>query len=609
MFDSTESSFPKGFSTIEPFLEGLSGNTPTPLDAAVRDLSGQANNQNSLQSLSAQKLMEPPALVAPILTALPATLEQGAASDFATQNPFEPRDLGSASQEEVESLSGRASERQILQTADVLLTGGTLDQASLNSADGTFVVDESGLVEINFLFDGGAYSGELAVFTLAGMGGLDASGFAKEAARRALSGTSEGQIVIVDSIEGAQFSGELGERDRNQGSAASSKSLTLSAGTRFALMLAPNSTIAAVSAGKASGPNIPLFSISAFNPKGNSQLAQAAKGIFAMEDMQIGKGDADFNDIIFQIEGASSSIPSLSQLTNPTKIWLANPTAQPFLALSQSPEGNSGEESPEENPGGNPGENPSSPPQNPPENPPTGPTDPVVEPPLEPAVTVDISGDVNKFTKSASEADIVATGANSITIGTQTVYIGTEQVSANNQNPIIRSFDAVNSENNWTRQDLETTGTDGRGLGLIWTETALYGVFSVDGAQGKATEDFRRATGGVQQSWLSSYGMGGGSKVAVIGQIDPATGALLKAAYLSAVKQDGKTNSLFITGATVNNAGNLVVSAKSYFNPRRSDGSAMIKDSNNTQDSPFDYTVEITADLTQVVSTAAAGWS
>ncbi len=134
-------------------------------------------------------------------------------------------------------------------------------------------------------------------------------------------------------------------------------------------------------------------------------------------------------------------------------------------------------------------------------------------------------------------------------------------------------------------------------------------MFSVDGTQGTAAEDFRRATGEVQQSWLRSYGSGGGSKAAVIGQIDPATGALLKAAYLSAVKQDGKTNSLSIVGAAVNSAGNLAISARSYFSPRRPDGSPMTQDPDNTQGSPFDYTVEITADLTRVVSTAADGWS
>ncbi len=602
MFDSTESNFSQNFNATEPFLEGRLDGALTPLDAAVRDLSAQATNRNSLQSLSAQRLMESSS------TELSAQLSEAMALDplanLSAQNIFDPnidpRQGALDYPPEIELA------RQ-LQNVDVLLTGGALDQASLDSASGTFVVDESGSVEIDFLFDGGAYSGELAVFTLAGMGGLATDDFVKEAARRALGGTAEGQIVIMDSMEGAQFSGELGERDRNQGITASSKTLTLLAGTRFAFMLVPNSTIAAVATGETSDSNTPLFSIAALNPEDNNQMAQAAAGIFAIEDMQIGKGDADFNDIVFQVEGATSSLPSLSQLANPAKSWLANPTAQAFLTPFQGPEENPGK-NPEEDPGENPLP-PQLPPESPPEIPPTSPTDPIVEPPAEPIVIVDISGKANKFTESTSEDDIVAIGANSVTIGTQTVYIGTEQINRNNQNPIIRSFDPVNLDNNWTRQDLETTGTDGRGLGLIWTGTALYGVFSVDGTQGTAAEDFRRATGEAQQSWLRSYGSGGGGKAAVIGQLDPATGALLKAAYLSAVKQDGKTNSLFVTGATVNSAGNLVISAQSYFSPRRPDGSPMTKGRDNTQGSPFDYTVEITADLTQVISTAADGWS
>ncbi|MEM8501599.1 MAG: DUF4114 domain-containing protein [Cyanobacteria bacterium P01_D01_bin.1] len=489
------------------------------------------------------------------------------------------------------SLSEAGVDTQMPDGVDSLLAGGLLDQTSLDSAKGTFVVGDSGSVAIDFLFDGGHYTGELAVFTLAGMGGLGIADFAQEAARRSLSGTAEGQVVITDRTEGAQFSGELGERDRNQGSAASTKSLTIAAGTRFALMLVPDSTIAAVAAGEIlpNSSKAPIFSIAAYNPGGHAQLAQAAEDIFAIEDMQIGKGDADFNDIVFRVEGAATVVSSLSQLAAPDRNWLANPAATAFL----SPEESTLEEIPPF-------------PENPAVDPPVSPPN---SPPTDSTIVVDVSGAANKFTGTTSEEDIIATGADSVTFDSQTVYIGTEQVSPNNQNPIIRSFDPVNTQNNWTRRDLETTRTDGRGLGLIWTGTSLYGVFSVDGTQGTAAEDFRRATQSVKQNWLRSYGAGGSGKVAVIGQIDPNTGALLKAAYLSSIKQNGNSNSLSITGATVNSAGNLVLTGQSFFSPRRPNGSALTKDPGNTQGSPFDYTVEITADLTEVISTAADGWS
>lgn len=578
MFDFTQNSFSQSFNVATPLADNVLGGALS--GALPQDLIGQDTRRDSPQSLSTQQLTQQ---LSP--TSLSTTADLRSIAAFADQDIFGLEDS-------LDYLSETESDTQASQETDSLLFGGRINQASLDSAEGAFVVGESGSVAINFLFDGGNYTGELAIFTLAGMGELSTKDFAKEAARRALSGTSEGQIVIVDRTEGAQFKGKMGERDRNQGNPASTKTLTLATGTRFAFMLVPNSTVAAVASGEtvlnASSSNTPLFSIAAYNPGGHDQLAQAAEGIFAMEDLQIGKGDADFNDIIFQVEGATSSIPSLSKLVNPGKIWLTNPTAKAFLPKFQD----SGEESP------TPPENPIDP----------NPVDPnPIDPPIDSTVTVDISSEVNKFGGSTSVKDIIATGANSVTFGSQTVYIGTEQVSSNNQNPIIRSFDPDNLDNNWIRQDLETTGIDSRGLGLIWTGTALYGVFSVDGTQGTTAEDFRRASGAAQQNWLRSYGTGGGAKAAVIGQIDPITGALLKAAYLSAVN-NGRTNSLSVTGATVNSAGNLVISAKSFFSPRRPNGTAMTKDPGNEQGSPYDYTVEITPDLTKVISTAAVGW-
>ncbi|MEL7226267.1 MAG: hypothetical protein AAGL17_15860, partial [Cyanobacteria bacterium J06576_12] len=220
----------------------------------------------------------------------------------------------------------------------------------------------------------------------------------------------------------------------------------------------------------------------------------------------------------------------------------------------------------------------------------------------------DISTAVAKFNGNSTQAQIIASGANSITIGSQTIYIGTEQVSSNNQNPILRSFDPKNPKNNWKRRDIETSGTDGRGYGLLWTGKSLYGVFSVDGTQNDGT-DFRKAASGAQQNWLKSYGFGGGARIGVIGQIDPSTGKLLKAAHLSAITSSGRTNTLNISDATVNGKGNLVIKAKSFFSPRQPDGSAKEQKPGNNADSPFDYTVELTSDLSRVVKTTAPGWS
>jgi len=570
-----------------------------------------------------------------------------------------------------------------------------LDQASLNSAVGTFVVDSSGQVEIDFLFDGGGYAGELALFSLEGMGSLSKEAFIQEAFQRVLSGSPRGQVVIADTTEAAQFSGELGERDRNQGTPTSTKVLNLAPGSRFALMLIPNGTVAEA----ATSDQSPLFSIAAFNPNGGTQIAQAAKGVFGIEDLPVNTSDADFNDIIFRLKGATSDIASLEEVINPANNWRTNPIAQPFFAepqflkpetpvpplieppttepptieppttepptieppvaegppvvekppVSQEPpvseeppvvKGPPVSEKPpvpekppviekkpvpEEPPVSEKPPVPEEPPvieKNPvPEEPPVAEKPPVPEEPVTPPIEElpvtegpsssisNISNSVSKFTPGTSVAELAASGAQRITLGTQTIYIGTQQVTSINQNPIIRSVDPVNPANNWLRTDVETTGTDGRGLGLFWSGSALYGVFSVDGTQGSPSQDFRRATGGAQQNWLKSFGAGGGKKIAVIGEIDPATGDLLRAAHLSAVLSSGATNSLSVNDISLNEAGNLVVSASSFSNPRRPDGSALSRNPGNTASSPFDYTIELTAELSRVVSTSAPGWS
>ena len=179
-------------------------------------------------------------------------------------------------------------------------------------------------------------------------------------------------------------------------------------------------------------------------------------------------------------------------------------------------------------------------------------------------------------------------------------------MSSINQNPAVVSFDAQNPVNNWRRTDYEMTGSDGRGYGLFWSGSQLYGLFSVDGTQGTPDQDFRRVSAAATQSWLRSYGAGGGAKVAVLARLNLATGEMTDAVYLSAIN-GSKSNSLVVDGLSSSPAGNLVVSAQSYFAPRRPDGQAMTQ--TVPGGSPFSYRLEITPDLKTVVSTAAVGWS
>ncbi|MEL6221426.1 MAG: hypothetical protein AAFR31_02155 [Cyanobacteria bacterium J06627_8] len=211
-----------------------------------------------------------------------------------------------------------------------------------------------------------------------------------------------------------------------------------------------------------------------------------------------------------------------------------------------------------------------------------------------------------RFSNSASETDIASLGGSTLTIGSRSIYIGYRQVSSNNQDPIIVSFDSQNPNNNWVKTDYEMTGADSRGYGLFWSGQDLYAVFSTDGTQGTPSEDFRRASQDATQSWLKSYGSGGGAKISVLARIDPSTGELLDAVYLSAILNSGKSNTLVVEDVSLNAAGNLVVQAQSWFGPRNPNGTRMTQIGSGS--SPFDYTVELTPDLKRVVSTAADGW-
>ncbi|NEQ31243.1 MAG: DUF4114 domain-containing protein [Leptolyngbya sp. SIO4C5] len=480
-----------------------------------------------------------------------------------------------------------------------------VEQAAL----GEFTVGSSGEVGVEFVFDSGAYTGELAIFSLAGMETLTpgSTAYIKEAARRALSHSPTGYIVIADAEQGAQISGELGERNWNRGGYSGLQSVALTPGDTFGVMLVPDDSVQSVfDQPDRGGKHRPLFSIEAANPEGFIQMGQLANGLFAMEDLRRDRrSDSDFNDLIFKITGAAGQAVSVEALLPRRQDWQNTSIFKKILATADSA--------------------PSSPPSTPTIDPnsgnPTGAGDPSSNPGgaanpggstggnpggLPTTLLTSFADSLVKFDPAFSETAIAALNGSQISLGDKTIYIGTQQVGANNQNPIISLFDSANPLNNWTRTDYEVTGTDGRGIGLAWTGSDLYGIFTVDGTQGSASEDFRRASQDAQQIWLRSYGQGGGAKVSVIGRLDLATGELLDAAYLSALLNSGNSNTLVANNIAVNSAGNLVVSADSFFSPRRPDGSQMQQ--LTTSDSPFAYTVEILPNLKQVVSTQAVGW-
>ncbi|MBD2152111.1 Ig-like domain-containing protein [Pseudanabaena sp. FACHB-1277] len=202
---------------------------------------------------------------------------------------------------------------------------------------GVFVVGATGKVSIDFLADAGSYRSEMAVFSLEGMDTLTtgSEAYIKEAARRALSNSALGYVAIVDPSEGAKFTGELGEGNKNEGGYAGAKALSFNVGDRLALMLVPQGTVQEIfSNPNAAGNKRPLFSISNANPNGATQLGQLVSGAFGWEDLRVDQGtDADYNDIVFQVKGATGTATDLGALIAAGKDWRNLPTAQEIISF------------------------------------------------------------------------------------------------------------------------------------------------------------------------------------------------------------------------------------------------------------------------------------
>ncbi|MEM9539622.1 MAG: hypothetical protein AAGA60_08930 [Cyanobacteria bacterium P01_E01_bin.42] len=206
------------------------------------------------------------------------------------------------------------------------------------------------------------------------------------------------------------------------------------------------------------------------------------------------------------------------------------------------------------------------------------------------------------FNPTTDEATLQSLGAASQTFGNTTIYIGTNQVSANNQDPILTSF--TNGVRDWLITDYDTSAADARGLGLLWDGgSSLYAAFTIDGGTPPG-EGFTQFT---QDGWLSSYGSGGGAKATVLLQIDAATGVGIGGTYVSAELSNGNTNTLLPTGLAFDDDGNVVLDALSFFFPRDIDGST--QEQTEFSNSPFPYTIVFDPTLENALSAVSPGFN
>ena len=243
-----------------------------------------------------------------------------------------------------DSLQALDSSALIPETAYGLETSTPTDTSSSllpveNLETGIFTVGETGEVTFDYLFDGGNFEGELAIFNIEGMDlyGGGSKIFSQEAALRALQNSPEwGHVITSDATEGAKFSGGTQyEGDFNKGEYLGSKTFEMTPGTRFGVMLVADGTVQDTLLNPdLVGNNRPLFSLAAANPDeeiqfvkvleiGEDSKRQEIGETFGFEDIPINqkKSDSDFNDLVFQLEGATGKATLLDEVINPGRDW------------------------------------------------------------------------------------------------------------------------------------------------------------------------------------------------------------------------------------------------------------------------------------------------
>ena len=218
---------------------------------------------------------------------------------------------------------------------------------------GTFIVNSGGEVDIDFLFDGGWFRGELAVFSLDGMEAyeLGSTAFMLEAARRALTDSELGHVLVRDQTEAARFGADLAwERNfnndppSNPGEYLGVKTFNLTPGDEVALMLVQHTTVAETFQNPdniSQFGKLPIFSIPEANVFGASEnqfevVDVNGTGTIALEDVPINQADKDYNDMILQLVGLDGNLASLEEHINPDRDWRTTSMGQQLLNYSDS---------------------------------------------------------------------------------------------------------------------------------------------------------------------------------------------------------------------------------------------------------------------------------
>jgi hypothetical protein len=220
---------------------------------------------------------------------------------------------------------------------------------------GTFLIGSSGDVDVDYLFDGGSFRGELAVFSLDGMESFTpgSSEFMLEAARRALTNSEQGHILVGDNLEGAKFSANLGYEpnfNTDPQNYRGVKTFSMTPGDEVGLMVVRNTTVQATfnnPSNISQFGKLPIFSI----PEAN--LLEGAKnqfefvdvngtGTIALEDVPLQQADKDYNDMIVQLRGLDGNLAPLADNINPARDWGNTDMGKQLIDYTNTPVLNEG---------------------------------------------------------------------------------------------------------------------------------------------------------------------------------------------------------------------------------------------------------------------------
>ncbi len=218
-----------------------------------------------------------------------------------------------------------------------------------------------------------------------------------------------------------------------------------------------------------------------------------------------------------------------------------------------------------------------------------------------------LNDDVRKFNPGSSVADIIGSGAASVSFGDTSIYIGTYQKNAIDQDPIIASI--TNGALDWIRADYDQSSPDARGEGLVWDtdNNNLYGLFTITGGSNESVNKFTDFTTG--DSWLGGYGAGGGAATSVLLKLNPdgGDGIAGNATYIRSQLSSGSTNTVTPRSPGLELTDNYITFlGNSFFSPLRADGVTRMQRNNPaTGTSPFDYQVVFNLGLTEACNAQA----